>query len=175
MSLRPVVDPEAVVDRYTGVPPYRQLLEILTSGIASGLYPVGGRLPSVPQLSARFGLARMTCQRALQMLASQGRAVSVPGSGFYVVDRPAMVPRIEVLVVRDPDADTEVAVWVDGEPAEVTVEVVDPGWGWGQRAWQDRKMQLLARADYSPAFRDGVREALAAYDDCRYVSGEFDD
>lgn len=48
------------VDRASSVPPFRQIAMNLTRLIENGELAVGARLPSEPQLSSHYGVARMT-------------------------------------------------------------------------------------------------------------------
>jgi hypothetical protein len=49
---------------------------------------VGERLPGERELSARFGVARMTIRRSVDALVAEGRLERRHGSGTYVVPRP---------------------------------------------------------------------------------------
>jgi GntR family transcriptional regulator len=46
------------------------------------------RLPSEAELSAQYGVARVTIRRALALLRERGKVVTVHGRGTYVVPRP---------------------------------------------------------------------------------------
>jgi GntR family transcriptional regulator len=56
----------------TGVPLYRQLLDILRDAIATDVLPVGSTLPTEAQLAERFGVSRITVREALQRLEADG-------------------------------------------------------------------------------------------------------
>lgn len=64
---------------------YKQVEEFLLSGISSGEYPIGGRLPSVIQMAERFGYAAKTVHKAYKALMEQGVIESVPRKGYYVI------------------------------------------------------------------------------------------
>jgi DNA-binding GntR family transcriptional regulator len=79
------------LDRY-GVPmgidkdapewPREQIAATLRARIESR--ELGPRLPSVPDLSAEFGVSPMTVQKALDMLKADGLIYAVPGRGTFV-------------------------------------------------------------------------------------------
>lgn len=68
-------------------------------------------------------------------------------------------PRIEILVVRDPDDGNDVMVYVDGELRIVTLETVDPGAGYSLSDWEAGTDALAQRTDYSPDFAQAVIDA----------------
>lgn len=69
------------------IPLYRRIMEAIRSDIAQGLLPPGARVPSEHELVRRFGVARMTANRALKELAVEGLIVRTAGSGTFVADR----------------------------------------------------------------------------------------
>lgn len=68
-------------------PPYVQVANLLRAAILTGRYTVGTQLPSGPELSTEFKVARMTIQQAIRVLRSEGLVVSRQGSGVFVRDR----------------------------------------------------------------------------------------
>ncbi|MFQ5348598.1 MAG: histidine utilization repressor [Rhodothalassiaceae bacterium] len=84
--------------RRGGMPLYRQIKEMILEGIASGAYGVGERVPSEPELVARFRVSRMTANRALRELADAGFVKRIPGVGTFVADRRAQGA---LLAIRD--------------------------------------------------------------------------
>ena len=69
-------------------------------------------------------------------------------------------PRVEVKHVRDPDGSCQIAVYIDGQPAPITVYDVDAGAGWDEQSWQAHRDDCLAQASA------GMQEDLrAAFDD----------
>ena len=72
----------------------------------------------------------------------------------------APAPRIEVIVVRDPDGPTNTQVFVDGVPAAATQFHIDAGRGWTWGDWVETRDCDLA------VISSGARGALEdAYDD----------
>jgi hypothetical protein len=81
------------------------------------------------------------------------------------------VSKIEILVVRDPDADTETTVWVDGVLADVSVWDIDPGKGCYRNDWLSQQVVLLA-GDGSEAFKAAAMQTYEAYDDSQYIEDD---
>jgi len=65
---------------------YQQVGDYIVRHIQDGTWPPGHRLPSEHDLVARFGMSRMTVNRALRDLAQQGRIVRVAGVGSFVAE-----------------------------------------------------------------------------------------
>ncbi len=65
---------------------YQQVKEFVARQIQDGSLRAGDRLPSEHELVARFGMSRMTVNRALRELSEQGRIVRVAGVGSFVAE-----------------------------------------------------------------------------------------
>src|SRR3954469_20647064 len=79
-------------------PAYEQVKGWIRQHIASGEWKPGDTVPSEAALMERFGISRMTANRALRELASEGLVNRVQGSGTRV----AQLHRISSqLVIRD--------------------------------------------------------------------------
>ena len=63
---------------------YRQVVEWVREGIASGRFRSGDRLPSEAQLSNMFGLSRQTIRHATGDLEAASLVTRVQGSGTYI-------------------------------------------------------------------------------------------
>ncbi len=61
-----------------------QVLRELRKGIASGLFAVGSRLPSEPQLMKQFCVGRTTIREATRVLAASGQVEILQGRGTFV-------------------------------------------------------------------------------------------
>lgn len=72
------------VDRGSAVPPFRQIAGHLAKLIEAGDMAAGDRLPSEPQLSKHYGVARMTVRQALDILKADSLIVSEQGRGVFV-------------------------------------------------------------------------------------------
>jgi GntR family histidine utilization transcriptional repressor len=83
-------------------PRYLKVKEHIRARIASGEFGPGARVPSENELVSRFGLSRMTVNRALRELAADGWLSRRPGVGSFVRQPPA---RGSLLALRDIAAD----------------------------------------------------------------------
>lgn len=72
---------------HSAVPLYAQLRERLRARIADGSYPQGARLPAESEISAIFGVSRITVRQALGDLQKDGLIVKAPGKGSFVARR----------------------------------------------------------------------------------------
>lgn len=63
-----------------------QAADALRSEITAGTYGPGQKLPSIRELTERFGIAAETVKRALATLIEERRIFSVPNRGYFVVD-----------------------------------------------------------------------------------------
>lgn len=68
-------------------PPYQQVANALRAAILTRTFKPGDKLPSGPELSERYGVARMTIQHAMRVLRDEGLIVSRQGSGAFVRER----------------------------------------------------------------------------------------
>jgi GntR family transcriptional repressor for pyruvate dehydrogenase complex len=67
-------------------PAVRMVVEALSTRLASGEYPRGGRLPAERQLAASLRVARNTLREALEILESRGLIQRRAGAGSYVAE-----------------------------------------------------------------------------------------
>jgi GntR family histidine utilization transcriptional repressor len=70
-------------------PRYLKVKDHIRARIASGEFGPGARVPSENELVSRFGLSRMTVNRALRELAADGWLKRRPGVGSFVREPPA--------------------------------------------------------------------------------------
>jgi GntR family histidine utilization transcriptional repressor len=68
------------------LPAYGQVKAFIQSRISSGTWKPGDPVPSEAALGARFGVSRMTVNRALRELTDQGLVRRVQGSGSFVAE-----------------------------------------------------------------------------------------
>lgn len=68
--------------------PYQQVAHAIRAEIRSGALAPGDRLPSVTELASKYGVAKMTAQKALGELREEGLIVSWQGRGTFVRERP---------------------------------------------------------------------------------------
>jgi GntR family histidine utilization transcriptional repressor len=78
--------------------PYSRVKEFLKAGLAAGRWRPGELMPSEAELVAKFGVSRMTVNRALRELLSEGLIKRVQGVGTFA----AQLHRISsTLTIRD--------------------------------------------------------------------------
>ena len=80
------------------LPAYEQVKGWIRHHIASGAWKPGDAVPSESALMERFGISRMTVNRALRELAAEGLVTRVQGSGTRVAELHRISSR---LVIRD--------------------------------------------------------------------------
>ena len=85
--------PEAVPDRDSGVPLYRQVYQGLRAAILSGRLQPGTRLPSTRAAAFELGVARNTVISVFEQLADEGFVSSRVGDGTRVAEVDAAVLR----------------------------------------------------------------------------------
>lgn len=72
------------LDKHSGVPVYRQIVDQIRFQAASGRLPAGSELPSTRALSAELGLNPMTVSKAYSLLEQEGVAERRPGLSLIV-------------------------------------------------------------------------------------------
>ena len=87
------------LDSSSPVPLYHQLAERLLTGIRTGAYPTGCRLPSEPELARVYGIGRPTVRQATDVLVRRRIVERRRGSGTFVVDPPE---RVDLLSLVEP-------------------------------------------------------------------------
>lgn len=74
------------LDRDSAVPMFEQIQERLERAIATGELAAHERIPSERELSARYGVSRMTIRQAIGALARSGALYARSGKGTFVAD-----------------------------------------------------------------------------------------
>ncbi len=77
----------------SSMPLYQQLKAHLLAQIQGGQYQPGDRLPAEPQLAERFGVSRMTANKAILELVSEGVLSRRKRYGTFVADPRAAINR----------------------------------------------------------------------------------
>ena len=67
----------------TALSPYARVKQHLMDGLANGRWPAGALMPSEAELTAAFGVSRMTVNRALRELQSEGLVDRMQGVGTF--------------------------------------------------------------------------------------------
>jgi GntR family transcriptional regulator len=74
------------IDLHSGVPVYRQLIDQVRSGIASGSLATGDQLPTVRQLAVDLEINPNTVMRAYRELELGGLLETHQGTGTFIAD-----------------------------------------------------------------------------------------
>ena len=81
------VPPGFSIDLHSGVPVYRQLIDQVRSGIASGTLNPGDQLPTVRQLAVDLAINPNTVMRAYRELELGGLLETHQGTGTFISDK----------------------------------------------------------------------------------------
>ena len=79
-----------------GAPLYAGVKQMILDRIQSGEWPPKHRVPSENELVAELGVSKMTANRALRELASEGELVRIQGVGSFVAERKGYSELFEV-------------------------------------------------------------------------------
>lgn len=75
------------LDLHTGVPVYRQLIDQVRAGVASGALVAGDQLPTVRQLAVDLAINPNTVMRAYRELELGGMLETHQGTGTFISDK----------------------------------------------------------------------------------------
>jgi|SRR5579884_851127 len=75
------------LDLHSGVPVYRQLIDQVRAGMASGTLSVGDQLPTVRQLAVDLAINPNTVLRAYRELELAGLLETQQGTGTFVTEK----------------------------------------------------------------------------------------
>lgn len=100
------------------VPRYLQLADLMRQRIVRGDWPEGHKLPSLEELLAEFGVARVTVRQAVDILARQGLVSRQQGRGTFVTNQPSSERWINVVTTLKALAN----VYRDTKPAIVNID-----------------------------------------------------
>jgi len=78
---------EFALDLHTGVPVYRQLMDQVRAGIASGALTAGDQLPTVRQLAVDLAINPNTVMRAYRELELGGLLETHQGTGTFISEK----------------------------------------------------------------------------------------
>ncbi len=78
---------EFTLDLHTGVPVYRQLIDQVRAGIASGTLAAGDQLPTVRQLAVDLAINPNTVLRAYRELELGGMLETHQGTGTFITNK----------------------------------------------------------------------------------------
>ena len=100
------------------VPRYVQLADLMRQRIARGTWPRAHRLPSLEELMAEFGVARVTVRQAIDLLAREGLLSPQQGRGTFVTGAPQRERSIDVVTTLAALA----RVYEDTQPKIVNID-----------------------------------------------------
>jgi GntR family transcriptional regulator len=75
------------LDAHSGVPVYRQLIDQVQGGVASGTLEAGEQLPTVRQVAVDLAINPNTVLRAYREMEIRGLLDSQQGTGTFIADR----------------------------------------------------------------------------------------
>jgi GntR family transcriptional regulator len=75
------------LDLHSGVPVYRQLIDLVRAGMAAGALRPGDQLPTVRQLAVDLAINPNTVMRAYRELELGGLLETHQGTGTFISDR----------------------------------------------------------------------------------------
>jgi GntR family transcriptional regulator len=78
---------EFALDLHSGMPVYRQLIDQVRSGVASGTLTAGDQLPTVRQLAVDLAINPNTVMRAYRELELGGMLETHQGTGTFVANK----------------------------------------------------------------------------------------
>ncbi|MDG3086479.1 GntR family transcriptional regulator [Vibrio hannami] len=73
-----------MIDKHSPIPIYLQIEQLLTEKISNGELQPGDALPSEPEMTALYGVSRMTIRKAVDYLVRQGVVERQRGRGTFV-------------------------------------------------------------------------------------------
>jgi GntR family transcriptional regulator, histidine utilization repressor len=76
--------------------PYARVKAWLKDGLSRGRWPAGALMPSEAELVERFGVSRMTVNRALRELQAEGLLVRRQGKGTFAAERHRVASRLSI-------------------------------------------------------------------------------
>ena len=83
------------IDPQSGVPAYRQIIDQVQGGLASGALIPGEQLPTVRQLAVDLAINPNTVLRAYRELEIRGVLDTQQGTGTFIADRKIVVDETE--------------------------------------------------------------------------------
>jgi GntR family transcriptional regulator len=83
------------LDLHSGVPVYRQIIDQVLAGMASGKLPAGGQLPTVRQVAVDLAINPNTVVRAYRELEIRGVLETHQGTGTFIAHREVQTDDIE--------------------------------------------------------------------------------
>ena len=82
-------------------PLYLKVKRHILENIGSGKWAISARVPSENDIVKKFGVSRMTANRALKELSDEGVVVRIAGVGSFVADRHARAHPLQIRGIAD--------------------------------------------------------------------------
>ncbi|MGD0061754.1 MAG: GntR family transcriptional regulator [Verrucomicrobiia bacterium] len=83
------------LDLHSGVPVYRQIIDQVLAGMASGRLAVGSQLPTVRQVAVDLAINPNTVVRAYRELEIRGMLETQQGTGTFIAQREVQQDDVE--------------------------------------------------------------------------------
>ena len=81
---------------HSSSPLYSQISDVIRERIVKEIWPVGDKIPTLPSLSAEFGVGIITVRQAIDLLKNEGLLDPMQGLGTFVIAKPEIHPRMKV-------------------------------------------------------------------------------
>ena len=88
------------------IPLYLQIADVMRDRIARGVWRDGELIPTLEQIAAEFGVARVTARQAVQLLTREDALTPMRGRGTFVSAPAALHRPVHVVTSLDELADT---------------------------------------------------------------------
>src|ERR1017187_712730 len=83
------------LDLHSGVPVYRQIIDQVLAGMASGKLTMGDQIPTVRQVAVALAINPTTAVRAYRELESRGVLETQQGTGTFIAQREVQQDEVE--------------------------------------------------------------------------------
>lgn len=92
------------IDKQTGIPAHTQVRARITELIRDDHFRPGDKLPGEPEIAAMLGVSRMTANKALLQLVSEGVLTREKGRGTFVATPYKAIRKCTVLTQLEPES-----------------------------------------------------------------------
>jgi GntR family transcriptional regulator len=82
--------------KHSASPLYAQVADALRERIVKGTWPIGSRMPTLPELAREFGVGLITVRQAVQVLKNEELVAPEQGRGTFVRNKPQTHPKMRV-------------------------------------------------------------------------------
>lgn len=82
--------------KHSASPLYAQLADALRERIVKGVWPIGTRIPTLPELAQEFEVGVITVRQAVQLLRDEDLVAPEQGRGTFVRNKPQTHPKMRV-------------------------------------------------------------------------------